>query len=134
MTGLTTRWTSSVAGVIALGSRSRGCSEPEPVAVAVAELEAVTEPESEGAVAADGGVVNDETLADPEFATCSTELVTDRTTSVGFEAGATPSAARALLPAEEPQHEQPAHQQRHLQRTPLRRRARHAQSGIGQYG
>lgn len=140
VTGLTTRWTSSVTGAIALGSP--GCSEPEAVAV--------VESESDVAVEAGGGGVADETVADREFepegrspvrcrgsaepfATCSAELVTDRTTSVGF-GKRDPVRRPRLLPAEEPQHEQPADQQRHLQRTPPRRRARHAQSGIGQYG
>jgi hypothetical protein len=37
-----------------------------------------------------------------------------------------------LLSAQEPEGEQPAHQQRHLQRTPGNRRAHHTQSGTGQ--
>jgi hypothetical protein len=36
-----------------------------------------------------------------------------------------------LLPAEEAEREQPAHQQRDLQRTPPGRRTHHAQCGTG---
>ncbi|MBR8643378.1 hypothetical protein KEF29_38580 [Streptomyces tuirus] len=38
------------------------------------------------------------------------------------------------LPAQQPDDEHPAHQQRHLERTPPRRRAQHARRGTGQGG